>query len=151
MKKIYSIVALIFLCQISFAQQPIKWTFSSKKINEKAYDLQMLATIEQGWFIYSQFNPKMGGPTPTTFKFDEAPYVDKEKLKENGVIEEKFDSAFNMELKFYRNKVNFVKRITLKGTDNISIKGTVTFMGCNAEMCLPPQEVEFSIPLGKLK
>ncbi|MNL13426.1 disulfide bond corrector protein DsbC [compost metagenome] len=149
MRKILILVALMFGAHISIAQGPMKWAFSTKKISEKVFDVHFTAAIDTGWFMYSQFNPKMGGPTPTTFKFMDNPdfIIDKEKLKEDGVMEEKYDSAFSMELKYYRSKVDFVKRITLKEAAKTSVSGTVTFMGCNEQMCLPPQEVEFKIEL----
>lgn len=131
----------------AFAQEPIKWSFSANKVSEKVYSVNFTAIMDKGWYMYSQFNPAMDGPTPLTFKFVNNPDVtiDKDKLKEDGVIEEKFDSAFGMELKFYRNKVNFIKEIVLIGATKTNIRGTITFMGCNEEMCLPPQKVEFNI------
>ena len=76
MKKIFGVIFL-FLSLTSQAQfadpkakiyDPVKWNFSSEKINDKESYLVITALIEKGWHVYSQFIEE-GGPIPTSFKF----------------------------------------------------------------------------------
>ena len=77
MKKLLGIV-LLFFCFAAQAQfpdpnakifDPVNWSYSSEKINDKEFDLLITAKIEKGWHLYSQFIEE-GGPIPTSFKFN---------------------------------------------------------------------------------
>lgn len=57
-----------------------------------------------------------------------------------------FEDAFNMDLSYFENTVVFQQRITLV-EKSPTVKGKVVFMVCNDMQCLPPEEVEFSIPI----
>jgi len=42
---------------MAFAQKelnPVTWSFTSKKISDNVYEIQMTATIESGWHLYSR-------------------------------------------------------------------------------------------------
>src|SRR4051812_3760227 len=46
---------------------PVSWSFSSKKINDKLYEVQIVATIQSGWHLYSQVQPGDAIAVPTSF------------------------------------------------------------------------------------
>jgi len=53
-----------------------------------------------------------------------------------------------MNVTYFEKTVTFQQKIKLKG--NVSaIKGQLEYMTCNDKKCLPPVDVDFSIPLGK--
>ena len=64
------IVLFAFFSQLSFAQiaNPVKWTFSNKKINADTYEIYFKASIEKGWHLYATDLPP-GGPISTSFSF----------------------------------------------------------------------------------
>lgn len=58
----------------------------------------------------------------------------------------KYESTFKMNVSYFEKAVIFQQKVKLnKGTT--VVKGVVEFMVCNDKQCLPPEEVEFSIPV----
>jgi len=58
----------------------------------------------------------------------------------------KFENAFKMNVSYFENSVIFQQKIKLK-KDQTSIKGKVEYMVCNDKKCLPPEDIDFSIPV----
>jgi thiol:disulfide interchange protein DsbD len=149
MKKLFTALLLFALPVLASAQieNPVKWSFVSKKINEKTYELHMTATIDPGWHLYAQEAGE--GPVPTSFKFSKNPLVAANgRVKEDGKLHKAFDKNFDSELKYYENQVNFVQTVTIKGKAATKVKGSVEFMVCDDHQCLPPKEIEFAIGVG---
>ena len=154
MKKLLGIV-LLFFCFAAQAQfpdpnakifDPVNWSYSSEKINDKEFDLLITAKIEKGWHLYSQFIEE-GGPIPTSFKFNpSAAYRLIGKITESPKPITAFDKNFNMEIAWHKNQVVFKQRISLNKPIT-AITGVLEFMVCDDQRCLPPAEVEFEIPL----
>ena len=72
LSKLLFLLVTILSIQLGYAQilQPVKWKFESEKTGENTYTIKCIASIEHGWFVYSQFL-KEGGPIPTSFHFNE--------------------------------------------------------------------------------
>ncbi|HEX8377321.1 MAG TPA: cytochrome c biogenesis protein CcdA [Pedobacter sp.] len=131
----------------SFAQieNPVKWSYSAKAINDTQVELNIQADIQPGWHVYSQFIAE-GGPIPTSFKFEKSKdYVLAGKVTESPKATSSFDKNFNMQIAWHEKQVIFKQLI--KPNANTTVKGIVEFMVCNDQKCLPPEEVEFSIPI----
>jgi DsbC/DsbD-like thiol-disulfide interchange protein len=149
MKKLFTVLCLFALPILANAQieNPVKWSFSSKKINATTYELHMTATIDAGWHLYAQDAGE--GPVPTSFKFTKNPLVVLTgKTIEEGKLHKAFDKNFNSELKYYENTVDFIQKVTVKGKAATKVKGTVEFMVCDDHQCLPPKELDFAISVG---
>ncbi|WP_291907859.1 protein-disulfide reductase DsbD domain-containing protein [Chitinophaga sp. CB10] len=149
MKKLLTAMVLFALPFLASAQieNPVKWKFSSKKIDATTYELHMTAIIDAGWHLYAQEAGE--GPVPTTFKIAKNPLVTPVgKIQEVGKLHKNFDKNFNSELKYYENTVDFVQKVTVKGKAANKVKGTVEFMVCDDHQCLPPKETEFVITVG---
>lgn len=154
MKKLLGII-LLFCCfnvQAQFSgpkaqiYDPVKWSFSSKKIADKEFDLIITAKIEKGWHVYSQFIAE-GGPIPTSFKFTpSSAYKLKGKVTESPEAVSAFDKNFDMQISWHKDQVDFKQRILLSESKT-TVSGVLEFMVCNDERCLPPAEVEFQIPV----
>lgn len=126
---------------------PVKWTYSSKKIADKTYEIHITALVDDHWHIYSQDAGE--GPVPTSFAFTKNPLLTLQgKVSEVGKLEKSFDKNFNSELKFYEKQVDFVQKVKVKTAASTVVKGTVTFMVCNDRQCLPPKDIPFSVKLG---
>ncbi|MEP6712865.1 MAG: protein-disulfide reductase DsbD domain-containing protein [Ferruginibacter sp.] len=144
-----SIIGLFVMAGGVFAQieNPVVWSYTSKKIDAKTYELHMTAVVQGKWHIYAQDAGE--GPEPTAFSFAKNPLVKPDgKIKEVGKLEKHYDPNFKSELKFYSNKVDFVQTVKLKSTAATIVKGTVSYMVCDDRKCLPPKEIPFSIKLG---
>jgi len=147
MKKLLLTFLPFFLFAAAFAQMenPVKWTYTAKKIKGDVYELHMTAVLEPKWHIYSQ-DIKGDGPVPTSFAFDKNPLVKPDgKVVEMGKLEKEYDKNFGMMLKYFGNKVDFVQKIKLKAAVATLAKGKITYMVCNDKKCLPPKDVPFSI------
>ncbi len=132
---------------IAQVKNPVKWTYSAKKLSTGKYELHMTAVVEKGWHIYSQNTPD-GGPVPTAFTFTKNPLVTLSgPVKETGKLETHFEKLFDVEVKQYSDKVDFVQTVTVKGNVKTNVAGKVEYMLCNDKECLPPKEVNFSIAL----
>jgi thiol:disulfide interchange protein DsbD len=68
-------------------------------------------------------------------------------VKETGKLETHFEKLFDVEVKQYSDKVDFVQTVTVKGNVKTNVAGKVEYMLCNDKECLPPKEVNFSIAL----
>jgi len=149
MKKTILFFFASFIFAGSFAQMenPVKWTYTAKKIKGDVYELHMTAVLEPKWHIYSQ-DIKGDGPVPTSFTFDKNPLIKTDgKVVELGKLEKEYDKNFGMNLKFYGNKVDFVQKVKLKSAVNTIAKGKITYMVCNDKKCLPPKDVPFAIKI----
>ena len=146
MKYLFILPALMVFISLQ-AQDPVKWSFSAKKIADKTYELHMTASVEAPWSIYSQQTPD-GGPLPTTFSFSKNPLVSMVgNVKEMGSIKKKFEEVFEVDVLYYKDKVDFVQTVKLKNNIKTNITGTLEYMACNDEQCLPPREVPFSVSI----
>jgi cytochrome c biogenesis DsbD-like protein len=131
------------------AQKPVKWNFFAKKVNDKTFELHLVAQIQDGWHIYSQTTPK-GGPHPTVIQFSKNPLTNLSgKIKEQGELKSYFEDAFGVTVKkFTCNKVEFIQLVNLKSAKiKTNIVGTVEYMACTDEMCMPPATEKFEINL----
>jgi thiol:disulfide interchange protein DsbD len=130
----------------AFAQieNPVKWSYTAKKVSDKVYDIYITATLDNKWHIYAQDAGE--GPEPTSLSFSKNPLVSLDgKIKEEGKLEKEYDQNFGSTLKFYSNKVSFVQRIKLKSPVATVLKGSVNYMVCNDRKCLPPKEIPFTV------
>jgi len=145
MKRKFFLIFLIVLSVSCFSQKelPVTWSFATVNQGKHEAELTFTAIVNDGWHIYSQFIDT-GGPIPTSFTF--TPGKDYDLIGK--VIEPKdpvkaFDKAFEMNITYFSTKVVFVQKIKY-AKPGIDIKGTLKFMACNGEQCIPPEEVEFN-------
>lgn len=130
-----------------WAQKPVQWTFSTKKISATEYDLILTAQVAPGWYIYSQYMESDEGPIPTSFTFEpDENYELVDETKEEGHRKEAFDDIFGITLVKYSDYVQFTQRILLKGVLE-KIDGSLDFMTCDNERCLPPTTIKFELKL----
>lgn len=150
MKRISLSIILAFVCIASaFAQieNPVKWSYAAKKIDDKTYEIQLTATLDGSWHIYAQEAGE--GPAPTSFAFNKNPLIKLDgNVKENGKLIKQFDANFQSVLKFYTTKVVFVQKVKLKTPAVTVVSGTIDYMVCNDKKCLPPRNIPFSVKLG---
>lgn len=149
LKKALSLIPLLGVLNIAAAQlqNPVRWEFTAKKINELNYEIHLTAHIENGWHIYSQSTPE-GGPVPSSIQFQKNPLVSPQgPVKEMGKMEQHNEPLFGVDVKQYDGKVDFVQSIRLKAKVKTVVRGSIYFMSCNDRECLPPKSVPFSIAI----
>ncbi len=150
-----TITKFIFICLLALicsfdanAQlDPVQWTFEVEKVNEKEYDIIFKADIERGWSVYSQYLESQKGPIPTSFEFDKDAKIQLiGKTKEAGNKKETFDKTFGIKLVKFSKRARFTQRVKVDPKAQV-VKGKLTYMTCDAESCLPPEDVQFTIAL----
>ena len=150
MKRIITILLCLVTGSMAFSQgakDPVTWTYTAKKKTDNTYDIVITATVPKPWHIYSSTSPK-GAGMPTKITIKKNPLVTLSGgVKESGKLEKEYDKNFEMEVKYYSDKVEFTQTITLKGKAKTNISGTVEYMVCNDERCLPPTTKSFDIKL----
>ncbi|MBI1837448.1 MAG: sugar transporter [Flavobacteriia bacterium] len=141
MKKSVLIVFLV-LTQILFSQEKVNWDYS---YNGKTGNIEIKAEIAEGWHLYSQYLSNQIGPVPTAIVFKENSSVKVIGKTEEPVPFKEYDENFEATLDFFKGNVLFKQKVEFEGIQ--ILEGTLTFMVCNATMCLPPSDVTFKIEL----
>jgi len=143
------LLALITVLAVSLkAQNPVTWTFSSKKVGDKKFEVHMTATIQSGWHLFSQTQPDDAIAIPTGFVINKNPLLEVDgKIKEVGKLEKFHDPKLEVSAHQYADKVDFVQVVKLKANAVTNVNGVVEFQTCNDEKCLPPKKINFSVAL----
>ena len=139
-------LSLLF-CLSLFSQNPIKWSFLAKDMGNCQVDLILTGVLDEGWYTYSQFLESEDGPVATMINFQEgANFKLVGKATEGGEIIKVHDAIFDMNLTKFKHKAILTQRVEVTDPSK-PIVGTVTYMTCNDEMCLPPKDVDFSFKI----
>lgn len=148
MKKALLVVLFFMIGVFAFAQNPVSWSFTSKKVSDKVYEVILIASIQPGWHLYSQNQPADAIAQPTAFSFNNNPLLNFEgKVKEVGKLEKYRDEKLDVSANQYSNKVEFVQVVKLKGKAKTAVTGKLEFQTCDDQKCLPPKTVPFTIAL----
>ena len=139
--------AIIFLAAVlagifAYAQAPeatASWKVSSKETETNEYEIIFTAAIESGWHIYTTDNKY----NPTTLEFDSpAGYSPVGKLTQ--VTK---PSKYEGDDVFFDTAV-FSQKVKLEG-DEATVRGELTWSGCNDQFCAAPEHFEFSMILSR--
>jgi len=148
MRKLILMVLLAFpLLASAQLINPVEWTFEAKKLADGQYEVHLKASIDEGWYIYSSNLESDMGPIPTAVYFEApeglAPVGD---ITEKGNKKSGYDELFDMNITKFANEVTFIQQVKVPGSTK-SINGSVEYMTCDDNRCLPPRPVSFSIKL----
>ncbi len=151
--RIYFALLLAFFAFSLSAQvlKPVKWEIKTEKVNDKTYFLVFKANITKGWTVYSQYTSDEG-PVPTLITYEEKSGVKMlGKATEKGYKKEGPDPLFeNVNVVKFLDKEPFVIRQKVEVTDaSKPVSGYLTFMTCDNNRCLPPEDVDFSLTFEK--
>lgn len=149
MSKVVIFVALLFTGIQASGQilDPVEWKFSQEKTGENEYTLVFRAEIENKWHLYSQHLPE-GGPIPTTFTFEHSDnYQLLGTVEEISEAEVKYDPSFGMELRMFSNEAVFKQKVKVLAGEDFTLTGSLEYMSCDDERCLPPREEEFGFTI----
>lgn len=147
MKKLvlFSLVAL-FSLPVLAQLDPVSWTFTAIKKGDKEYEIQLKASIQDKWHLYSQVQPEDAIVIPTEIKFNPNPLFSTDgKIKEEGKMEKYSDKTLGISANQYAGGVVFIQKIKLKSKAKTKVTGTVVYQTCDDKKCLPPKTVRFSI------
>jgi hypothetical protein len=145
MKKFLILLAILFARRAASAQIEghVTWAYAAKKVSPTEAVVLLKATIDDNWHIYS-LNIKDGGPIKTSFKFTlSKEYTLVGKTTEPTPIT-KYEKNFGMNVSYFENSVVFQQKVKLTGKKT-TVKGSLEYMTCNDQKCLPPETVQFDV------
>lgn len=131
--------------------KPVKWEITSEKVKDNTYLLVFKAKITKGWTVYSQYTSDEG-PVPTAITYEEKSGVKMiGKATESGYKKEGPDPLFdNVNVVKFLDKEPFVIKQKIEVTDaSKPLTGYLTFMTCDNNKCLPPEDVDFNLTFEK--
>ena len=141
-------ITLLFGSYSLHAQTPVSWSFNSKKVSDKTYEVHLTANIQSGWHLYSQDQPSDAIAIPTSVTINNNPLLKLDgKVKEVGKMEKFNDKNLGISAHQYSNKVDFVQVVKVKSSAKTNVSGSVEFQTCDDKKCLPPKTVDFNIAL----
>jgi len=144
---ILSIYVLIALPIQSQVLNPVQWKYNVVKEKDGDYTLKFSAIIDDKWHLYSQNIPE-GGPIPTSFSFEKSNnYRLIGKVKELSKAEVKYDSTFSMKVTTFSKEAVFTQKIKAKTIEPFVVKGSLEFMCCDNQRCLPPKQINFKFDI----
>ena len=150
MKKVlFTIVALV----LSFGakaqvEAPVKWSYAAKKVNATEAIVFIKATIDNKWHIYG-LDENGKSPIKTTLTFTPSKNYNLVGLPTQPTPVKKYEAALKAEVSYFEKSVIFQQKVKLKAGGANVVKGQLSYIACNDHKCLPPEDVDFSIPLGK--
>ena len=133
MKKIISAILMSMVVMMTFAQEPVKWTFKLINDNTDHPSIQMTAAIADGYHMYAVNNPA-GGSNPLEFFFElnGAKLDGKPVANKNYSVE--FDDVFEVDQYYYDKSVTFTQKLKPTAKEfsvTVEIKG----QACNDTGC----------------
>ncbi len=127
---------------------PVKWSTETKDLGNNEYEVLLHAKIDNGWHMYSQQHPTDGTGIPATITFENNPNVELiGKTTESGKLLDKYSELFKQQEKYYENKVTFRQKVKLKSDKPTEIKFSAETQVCDAEKCLPPDWLDYSVKI----
>ena len=150
MKRFTLVLLALFSAGFAFSQNenPVTWTFTSKKLSDNVYEVHIKASIQGGWHLYSQTQPKDAIAQPTVISFNKNPLLEFDgKVKEVGKMEKFTDKELDVSANQYSNAVTFVQKVKVKGKAKTNVTGKLEYQVCTDEKCLPSKTVNLSIAL----
>ncbi len=144
------IVILLLAIGSATAQEldPVQWE-ANLLSTDSIEQIETKATIEEGWYLYSQFIGE-DGPIPTSFSLglaqqesDETVYSFVEANEFSDYTVNTFDEMFQMDLIKYKKEATF--SIAADEIVGKTIYIQVEYMCCDDNQCLPPVSKELII------
>lgn len=137
---------LILMCAVHLSAQifePVTWNFEHERVSDTQGRIVATAEIEDGWHVYGLQLPE-GGPQSTTLVFEVVKNAELVgEVRAEGLLVEKYDATFDMDLNWYEMGVTLVQDVTYDDADAVYVEGAVKFMACDHATCLPPTEELF--------
>lgn len=140
------IILVFILGFTSFAigQNKVQWQLEWDRANS---EIIIHAHIEKGWHLYSQVLKNDVGPIPTSFEFESNKSVQLINGVQQPAAIEAFDSNFGANLDYFEGHTQFRQKVKVK--KDCELVGSVYYMVCDDQSCLPPIEVPLKIELKK--
>ena len=141
------IIFILTLCCLGMANaqplKPVKVSSSFKVTSDREGVLTFVATISNGWHMYS--TEPVDGPTPTTLTVEKISGAELEgALTHVTAPIKKYEEMFGTDVYYFERSATFTQKVKLLGGKYI-VEGYLKYGACNDQSCTPPTSAEFSI------
>ncbi|MDO4225298.1 MAG: thioredoxin family protein [Bergeyella zoohelcum] len=144
------ILTLLFTGLSAQIKDPVKFKYNINNLGENLYEAVLYATLENNWHIYSKdLPPDSGIPTEMIVSGDNIQTV-------GGVVEvgkkySEFSEAFQAQIVYYSNSVQFKQKFKLKNPEKgANVTTEITYQTCDDKVCLAPNTLEFAQKLNPI-
>lgn len=146
--KISSLLVLLFSVFTLSAQQPVKWSTSSKDLGNGLFSVELKANIASGWHIYDVTPFKMGFPTHTAVVFTPGTGAANEGgMKVNAPHTKRyFDDTFGQDMGEIEGTATFTQKVKLSAQE-ATVKISVSYQACQEGACQTPEDLTFDVTL----
>lgn len=123
----------------------VTWECVLKRKSPEEGEISMKAKIPAGWHLYALGN-NPDSPIQMNFKFtpDKAYELIGEVSQPQPL--RKVEKQLGIPVTYFEHEVEFGQKIKLKGKHG-TINGTIQFMQCSDEICVPPQDFGFTLKI----
>lgn len=123
--------------------KPVKVTSSFKATSENEGVIIFVATIDNGWHMYS--TEEVDGPTPTTLTVEKISGAQLDgKLQHTTAPIKKFEEMFGTDVYYFEKTATFTQKVKLLGGKYV-VEGYLKYGACNDNSCTPPTSVDFNV------
>lgn len=146
MRALFLLISLLTTISLSGQMyNPVKWAITLEPSGDGNFLFVAKASIDEGWWVYSQHLESEDGPIATTVNFDPGSHFKLiGKNKESDNAKKIFDKVFEMKVVKFQKYYTIEQKIEVTDPSK-PITGYVNFMTCNDERCLPPTDKEFEL------
>ena len=115
------------------AAEAVTWSYKVVGDKTASPQLEITATIAQGYHLYSQDNPE-GGGVPLSFRFDFKGCKADGKVKANKAYTKAYDDIMMVDEHYYTGSVKFIQKLK-PASDKWSVKVEIGGQYCNDSGC----------------
>ena len=145
MRRLFAIILALCCMGTVLAQpaKPVKVTSSFKVTSDTEGVITFVATIDNGWHMYS--TEEVDGPTPTTLMVEKISGAQLEgKLQHATAPIKKFEEMFGTDVYYFEKTATFTQKVKFLGGKYV-IEGYLKYGACNDRNCTPPTSVDFNV------
>ena len=122
---------------------PVQFSTELRKTGDADIELVFSGIIEAGWHVYST-QLGQSGPIEASIHFTRKEGVElKGSLTAEGNEMSQYDPLFDMNLRYFENKVTFVQKLRMT-SGHYALEGFLEYGACSESVCMPPTKVAFN-------
>ncbi|MDD4848331.1 MAG: cytochrome c biogenesis protein CcdA [Bacteroidales bacterium] len=120
---------------------PVKWNFKLNDLPNDEMEIEMTATIDKDWHLYSQ-KESPNGPLPLYFEFmaDSANYSLIGAVEEATAFTTKYDETFETDVYYFEHQAIFKQKIKILTDQPFTITGILDGQACIGGRCVQISE-----------
>jgi thiol:disulfide interchange protein DsbD len=145
--------AAITACLAAAPADPVAWKLqdlSAAPIRAGGrFNLKLLATVQQGWHLYS-LKPMAEGPIPTRIWIAEGQPFSLAGAVQSPEPQVVQDATFGMEVEVFEGDLQFTLPVRVAPGTPVGAQKVVvsaSYQSCNNQICLPPKTVKVELPI----